>query len=92
MGVGPGRVANVPLMGGGWLMWELRWRKKSHTTEEGAGDRTRPTLLPEEAGASLAAWGSDTEDTHSWQSESRLVLRPAVAMELWISPPHWALL
>lgn len=72
-------------------MWELRWRERSHTTEEGARDRTRPVLLPE-AQASPAAWGSDMEDTHSWQSESRLVHRPAVAVELWISPPHWALL
>ena len=54
-------------------------------------DRTRPALLPE-APASPAAWGSDKEDTHSWWSESRLVHRPAVAVELWISPLPWALL
>lgn len=77
MGVGPGGVANVPLMGGGRLMWELRWTERSHTTEEGAGDRTRPALPPEEAGASPAAWGSDMGDTHSWQCESRLDHRPA---------------
>lgn len=87
MGVGPGGVANVPLMGGGRQMW----RERSHTREEGARDRARPVLLPE-AQASPAAQGSDMEDTHSWQSESRLVHRPAVAVELWISPPHWALL
>lgn len=83
MGAGPDGIANVPLMGGGRLMWGLQRRGSAIPLRKGLeagpghlcclGGLGSPTPTP-------AAWGSDLEETtDSWQPGSCLACWAAVS-------------